>query len=218
MDKIDSQIVIFGGSGGLGTEVVKLMLDKYDVVCPSSQQVDVTNFKEVEEFFETVNPRVVIGLAGFNYDSFLHKIGPENIENILKVINVNAIGSLNIIACALKKMRSQNYGRIILVSSVLARKTVVGTSVYSASKAFIDNLVKTASAENISKGITCNSIQLGYFGGGMCNSMSPQNRDAIRDSIPLKRFGKITELYSIIEYLINNEYITGQNIEISGGI
>jgi len=215
---MDNKTVVFGGSGGLGTELVKLMAGKYDVVCPSSQQVDVTKFKEVADFFATTNPGVVIGLAGFNHDSFLHKIGQENIENILKVINVNAIGSLNIIACALKKMRQQNYGRIILVSSVLARKTVVGTSVYSASKAFIDNIIKTASAENIAKGITCNSIQLGYFGGGMCNSMSPQNRDAIKDSIPLKRFGEITELYSTIEYLINNEYITGQNIEISGGL
>ena len=114
-------------------------------------------------------------------------------------------------------MRENGYGRIILLSSVLTKKVVQGTSIYSGSKAFIDNLVKVVSAENISKGVTCNSIQLGYFDGGMCHRLPEKFKEPIKKSIGLKRWGSIKELYQTIEYLINTEYITGQNIEISGG-
>jgi NAD(P)-dependent dehydrogenase (short-subunit alcohol dehydrogenase family) len=56
-------------------------------------------------------------------------------------------------------MREQKYGRIILISSVLAEK-VTGTGLYSASKTFTDSITKMVSAENISKNITCNSLQV----------------------------------------------------------
>ena len=79
----------------------------------------------------------------------------------------------------------RGYGRIILISSVLAKKIVLGTSLYSGS-AFIDNLVKTASAENVSMGITCNSLQLGYFDGGMCHRLPEKYKDQIKNSIGLK--------------------------------
>ena len=120
--------------------------------------------------------------------------------------------------CVLLKKLYHLFGRVILISSVLAEKVVPGTSLQSGSKVFIDNLVKTASAENIGKGITCNSIQLGYFDGGMCHRLPEKFAESVKESIPLKRWGSIQELYQTIEYLINTEYITGQNINISGGI
>ena len=115
-------------------------------------------------------------------------------------------------------MRASQYGRIILFSSVLAKKVVLGTSLYSGSKAFIDNLVKTSSAENIGRGITCNSLQLGYFDGGMCHRLPEKYAEPIKQSIGLKRWGSVEELYNTLDFLINVEYVTGQNINISGGL
>ena len=115
-------------------------------------------------------------------------------------------------------MRKNNYGRIILISSVLSSMAVPGTGVYSATKAFADSLVKTATVENLSKGITCNSIQLGYFDAGMAHEIPDKILDHVINKIPLKRLGNMQELFQTIDYLINTEYISGTSIKINGGI
>jgi len=212
------KVALFGATGGLGIELQKFLREKYDVICLSSKDVDVTQFKDVNDFFSANKPEIVVNLAGVNYDSFVHKIDENNIVHLHNIVNVNILGSVNITSCALKQMRAANYGRIILISSILSKKVVMGTAVYSASKAFIDNLVKTASAENCAKGITCNSLQLGYFDGGMCHRLPPAAQEAIKNMIPSRRWGKIEELASTIDYLINTEYVTGQNIDVSGGL
>jgi NAD(P)-dependent dehydrogenase (short-subunit alcohol dehydrogenase family) len=155
-------------------------------------------------------------MSGYNFDNFLHKLDGET--EIQDMLDINIKGNINILSSCLPSMRDRQYGRIILMSSVLAEKVVLGTSLYSGSKAFIDNLVKTASAENIGKGITCNSLQLGYFDGGMCHRLPEKYIEPIKQSIGLKRWGSIEELYKTLEFLINVEYVTGQNINISGGI
>ena len=88
----------------------------------------------------------------------------------------------------------------------------MGTSVYSATKAGIDNLVKTAALEGASKGVTVNSIQLGYFDGGLTYTIPEKIREQIKMTIPLKRWGRISE------WLTDCEYATGMNIPLDGGI
>jgi NAD(P)-dependent dehydrogenase (short-subunit alcohol dehydrogenase family) len=115
-------------------------------------------------------------------------------------------------------MRERNFGRIILISSILSSRPVAGTSVYSGCKAFIDNLVKTCSIENLSKGITCNSLQLGYMDGGLVYEIPTDIREKIKESIPLKRWGNIIELENSVRYLINTEYVSGCSLKINGGL
>jgi NAD(P)-dependent dehydrogenase (short-subunit alcohol dehydrogenase family) len=135
-----------------------------------------------------------------------------------KLLDITVQGNLNLLSAALPGMRDRGYGRIILASSVLAEKVQVGTGVYSAAKCFVDSLVRTASVENIGKGVTCNSLRLGYFDGGICHDIPKKYADPIRESIGLKRWGSIEELYNIVQFLIKTEYITGQNLNVSGGI
>jgi 3-oxoacyl-[acyl-carrier protein] reductase len=208
-------IALFGGTGGLGKQLVPMLEQNYKVISLSSTNVNVKSSETVNDFFDKNDIDIVINLSGYNTDGFLHKINSEDID---LMVDTNIKGSVNIVRGALPQMRSKSFGRVILISSVLATKVVPGTALYSGAKAFIDNLVKTASAENVSKGITCNSIQLGYFDGGMCHRLPEKFAESVKESIPLKRWGSIQELYQTIEYLINTEYITGQNINISGGI
>ena len=208
-------IALFGGTGGLGKQLVPMLEQNYKVISLSSTNVNVKSSETVNDFFDKNDIDIVINLSGYNTDGFLHKINSEDID---LMVDTNIKGSVNIVRAALPQMRSKSFGRVILISSVLATKVVPGTALYSGAKAFIDNLVKTASAENVSKGITCNSIQLGYFEGGMCHRLPEKFAESVKESIPLKRWGSIQELYQTIEYLINTEYITGQNINISGGI
>lgn len=211
-------IVLFGATGGLGSQLKSLLEKKYTVVGLSSQDVDVLDFIELQKLFHTQSFDVVLNLSGYNYDCFLHKYDEKSIYEAEKQIKINTLGTVNILANCLPHMRQKKYGRIILASSVLADSPVMASSVYTASKGFIDSIVRSVNLENINKGITCNSLQLGYFDGGMCHRIPDHLQKNIKNNIGLKRWGTIEELYKTVEYLIETEYITGQNIKISGGL
>ena len=214
------KLVIFGGSGGLGKPLSEKLKSDYDVVALSSKDVDVTDYNEVRDFFYNNDIIVdcIINLSGYNHNMMLHKYKNHDALEVKRQLEVNIEGNLNILANCLPIMREKKFGRIILISSVLASKPVAGTGVYSGCKAFIDNLVKTCSIENLQHGITCNSIQLGYFDGGMTYDIPEKIREDFKNNIPLKRWGKIIELESTIRYLINTEYVSGSNLKINGGL
>jgi acetoacetyl-CoA reductase len=211
------KVVIFGGTGGIGSSVVKL-LNNYDVTALGSKDVNVSNFQDVKQFFSANTYDIVINLSGINHDVFIHKIDEEHLDNINKQIDVNIKGNINIISNCLSSMRENNYGRIITISSVLAEKPVMSTGIYSGCKGFIDSFIKTVALENANKNISCNSIQLGYFDAGLTYKIPEAFRDNIQNSIPMKRWGTIKELANLIEFLIQTPYVTGTNIKINGGI
>jgi 3-oxoacyl-[acyl-carrier protein] reductase len=210
------KIIIFGGSGGLGKQLAELMKADCDVIAVSSDDCDITSFAECNSFLSGRQPDVVINLAGINYDKMLHKIDLVDSKQVKELIDVNVTGAVNIVANCLPGMRKRGYGRIIMISSILSIKDVPGTAIYSGSKAFVDRFVKNISAENISKGITANSIQCGYMDGGLTYKMKDAGQ--IRENLPLKRFGTIEELYSAIDFFIKTEYVTGINLNLSGGL
>lgn len=227
-------IAIFGGSGGLGGQLAhelhwqkvhwypafpndEWVPDlKYSVRAISSKDVDIRYLSKCKEFFENESIDIVINLAGINFNKMIHKFDEEDGGELFKMLDVNLTGAVNIAAAALPGMRERGYGRFIYASSVLAQHQVLGTGIYSSCKAFIDRLVKSISAENISKGITANSLQLGYFDGGLTYRLP--DPESFKEKIPLKRWGTIKELVNTVNYLVETEYITGQNIQISGGL
>jgi acetoacetyl-CoA reductase len=209
------KMLILGGTGGLGSQLVNILSSKYDITSIGSKDLDIRSKKDCEEYFNINKFEIVLNLSGTNYDSFIHKLNDDQVESM---IDVNIKGSINIVSACLKQMRQDKYGRIILISSILAQKNVMGTSVYSSCKSFLDKFVKNISVENIGLGITANTLQLGYFDGGMTYKIPNDNLSSIRESIGLKRFGKIEELSNTINFIIENEYVTGTNIKIDGGI
>ena len=115
-------------------------------------------------------------------------------------------------------MREQKFGRIILTSSVLAERPLAGIGVYSACKAFSDTIVKAVAIENAKYGITCNSMQLGYFNGGLVDHIPKPLKHTILEFIPMKRWLMIEEIENTIMYIMNNPYLTGTTIRINGGL
>ena len=211
-------IALFGSGGGLGSQLLPLLDSKYKVIGVRSNEVDVTDINQVKSFFNANKVDIVINLTGYNFDIFAHKINEHSVDMLNQQIDVNIKGTVNIVSNCLSHMREQQFGRIILVSSVLADHPVVSTSIYAGCKGFIDSFTKTVALENASKNINCNSLQLGYFDGGLTYKIPDDFRETIKNSIPAKRWGTIDELYNTIEYLIETSYITGQNLNISGGI
>lgn len=212
------KVLVVGGSGGLGTQVVDLMSSRYDVTSVGSKDLNIRDINECENFFMNKNFDVILNFAGLNYDTFIHKINSENIKNVENILDVNINGTINLVSSALKNMRENKYGRIILISSVLSEKNVVGTGVYSSCKSFIDRFVKNVSLENVKHGVTANTIQLGYFDGGMTYKIPQEHIESIKKTIGLQRFGKIEELVKTIDYLIDTEYVTGINLKMDGNL
>ena len=158
---------------------------------------------------------VLINCAGINYSEVAHK---SNIEQWKKVIDVNLIGTFNVIQHFLPIMRNKGYGRIINMSSVVAQIPIIGTSSYASSKSGLWGLVKSISAENANKGITINNLNLGYFNIGMIEDVPDNHQKIIKNKIPTKSFGNSDNIFKAINFLIDADYVTGTSIEINGGI
>jgi len=185
----------------------------------SLNKVDVSNYEQVKLWIQSLQLRdkkiVLINAAGITYNSFAHKADPDK---WLEVINVNLFGSFNTSRYILPMMRKENFGRIINISSVVAQLGVNGTSAYAASKAALWGLSKALAAENANKGITINSLTLGYFNIGMINEIPEELQKSILNKIPQQKFGEPGNIINAIEFLINSDYTTGASIDINGGI
>lgn len=212
------KLVVFGGTGGLGQKLIPYLEKKYMVTAVGSKDVDITSFEQVQKFFNDNEFDIVLNMSGRKYDVFLSKVKEEDQNEINKMIDVNIKGNINIVSSCLPKMIEKRYGRIISISSVFSELNVPKNSIYCASKAFVDRFISNANKENVKFGITCNSIQLGYWDGGMCYRVDEKYQERAKEKIGLKRWGRIEELYNTIDYIVENEYVSGTNLRIDGGL
>lgn len=208
------KILLFGGTGGIGSRLVEELQPEYECTSVGSQICDVTNERQVKTTIDECNPHIVIYLSVNNIDNPIHK---QSYESVAAQLNVNLHGFLNVLRHCTPLMRESLYGRVIYISSILSKKPIRGTGIYSASKAFCDSLVKTHSLENSKYGITSNSIQLGYFDGGLTEKVPLVIIEKVKNSIPLKRLGNVKEVAELIKTIIKTEYINGTAISITGG-
>jgi NAD(P)-dependent dehydrogenase (short-subunit alcohol dehydrogenase family) len=214
MDKIMKKILLIGGTGGLGRQLSTELQQEYECVSVGSKDCDVTDDKNVESVINLHNPDIIIYLSAKNIDGLIHK---QTMDTVNSQLNVSLIGFLNVLRYSTELLRDKKYGRIIYISSVLSKKPIRGTGIYSASKAFCDNLIKTYSLENSKYGITANSVQLGYFEGGLTDKVPSNILEGVLSKISLKRLGTVVEMGELIKTIIKTEYINGTNISITGG-
>lgn len=223
-------IVIIGASRGIGRFLFqhyknegKEVIGTYNSPNPSFEKdsnyvrVDVSNSEQLEKWVNSIklSDITLINCAGINYNSFAHK---SDIKDWSNVITVNLIGTFNVIRCFLPIMREQRYGRIVNLSSIVSQKGIVGTSAYAASKAGLSGMAKAIAAENATKNITINNLNLGYMDIGMLYDIPEEIRDIIKTSIPQKKFGDPRNICNAIDYLIKSDYITGTSIDVNGGL
>jgi NAD(P)-dependent dehydrogenase (short-subunit alcohol dehydrogenase family) len=224
-------IIISGASRGIGKFLLETFNEQsikviglYNNTKPEHNpelyhKVDICNFEKTEK---VVTPLIadsesiaLINCAGITYSAFTHKSDPQKWK---KVIETNLIGTYNLIRCVLPKMREINHGRIINFSSVVAVKPTPGVSAYSATKSGFWGLSKSIAIENANKNITINSINLGYSVLGMIKEVPEQYMEQIKNEIPMKRLCRPDEILSTINFLLNTGYITGESLNVSGGL
>ncbi len=183
---------------------------------------DVTDPAACEEMVKAVKARfggleVLVNNAGITKDGLLLRMREEDYD---AVIAANQKSVFTMMKLAGSLMLRQRYGRIINLSSVAGLYGNLGQVNYSASKAAIIGMTKSAAKELGGRGITVNAIAPGYIATPMTDALSEAQQSAMLERITLKRAGTPEEVAALAAFLAGAQagYITGQVIEISGGL
>ena len=183
---------------------------------------DVSKCSECEEMVKAVKAEfgsidVLVNNAGITKDGLLARMSEENYD---AVIAVNQKSVYNMMKPVCSVMMKQRHGRVINVSSVAGLYGNPGQFNYSASKAAIIGMTKTAAKEFGSRNITCNAVAPGFIQTPMTDALSDDQKKAILNMIAMKRYGQVDEIAGVVSFLASPDasYVTGQVIEISGGL
>ncbi len=161
---------------------------------------------EVEEMFSAVEKKlgpvdILVNNAGITKDNLLMRMKTEEWD---MVIDVNLKGAFLCTRRALKGMMKNRYGKIINISSVVGFSGNAGQFNYSATKAGVIGMTKSAALECASRGIRVNAVAPGFIETDMTASISDDMKAAYMEKIPLKSLGKPEDIANAVIYLASS--------------
>lgn len=231
-------VLITGASRGIGREIaINLAKKGYTVIAnynKSEQQAkELENNNENIEIYKTdVSKRndvknmvkyilnkygkidVLINNAGISETKLFTDVSDEDWN---KIINTNLYSAFCVTQEVLPDMINRKQGCIINISSVWG---IVGAScetIYSIAKAGLDGMTKSLAKELGPSNIRVNSIAPGIINTDMNKNLTSEDLENIKNEIPLERIGKTLDISKCVEWLIDDDYTTGQIISINGG-
>jgi NAD(P)-dependent dehydrogenase (short-subunit alcohol dehydrogenase family) len=223
-------IFIAGASGGIGKALYSYYLQQEKNVfgsyftSPSKDLtlVDVQNEQDCVNWIgnacKTLPDNENITLLNCTGISHASLFLDTKIDVWINHLNVNILGTRNLLNAILPFMVERKYGRIILFSSIVAQYPTKGVSAYATTKSAMWGLSKAIGCEFTIKNITTNCINLGYSELGMIEKVSEKYHNKIIDLVPTHTLCPIHNIISTIDYLRDTEYITGSSIDLNGGL
>ena len=178
-------------------------------------QFDVAKQLVDDLYDQGVQVAVLVNNAGITRDGLVMRMSEEDFN---AVIQTNLNGCFNMCRHLTPRLLKQKGGRIINMTSVVGVMGNAGQVNYAASKAGMIGLTKSLAREVASRGITVNAIAPGFIETDMTDQLSDRVKEAMLGQIPLKRFGQVEHIAQTVDFLIDNDYITGQVIEVNGGL
>lgn len=174
-----------------------------------------TMVKAVKERFGTID--VLINNAGITRDGLMARMSEEQYDT---VIAVNQKSVFNMLKLAGNVMIRQKSGKIVNLASVAGLYGNPGQINYSASKAAIIGMTKTAAKELGSRNINVNAVAPGFISTPMTDKLTEEQKAKMFEAIAMKRYGTVDEIAGVVSFLCSEDasYVTGQTIEISGGL
>ena len=183
---------------------------------------DVSNFNAMQKIFSKIfeshgKVDVLVNNAGIIKDKILNK---QSIKDWDEVIQTNLTGCFTCSKAVIENMKSQNYGRIINISSIIALTGNYGQTNYAASKAGIIGFTKSLALETARYDITINAVCPGFTKTEMLTTIPPEIKQKILNKIPKKRFAFPEEIARVVVFLASprSGYITGQILNVNGGL
>ena len=159
----------------------------------------------------------LVNNAGITRDGFLVRMKEEDFD---AVIAVNLKGTYNFFREVVPVMSKQKYGRIVSISSIVGLEGNACQVNYSASKAGVIGITKSAAREYAGKNITCNAIAPGFVQTPMTDVLPEKVKEQMLAGIPLKRYGQVEDIANVATFLASDmsSYVSGQVIQVDGGM
>ena len=212
--------LITGTSRGIGSSIKEILQnDEIKILSPSRNELDLSSSESINKFLSEISEDIdiIVNNAG------ILKVGKAeefSIKDFQDILQVNVLAPFQIISGIVGGMKRKKFGRIVNISSIWGEKSKSGRSIYSTSKAALNALTRSFAVEFAEHNILVNSIAPGYIETDMMKQYNSEKElDIIKKSIPMKRFGKKTEISELVKFLCSekNSYITGQILTIDGG-
>jgi len=160
---------------------------------------------------------ILVNNAGVTKDNLLIRMKEEEWD---KVLDVNLKGAFLFMKAASRHLMRSKFGRIVNIASVAGIIGNPGQANYSASKAGLMALTKSAAREFASRAICINAVAPGFVKTDMAGGVDPKTLEAAVGAIPFKRMGEAREIADVVAFLSSDlaKYITGQVIVVDGGM
>jgi 3-oxoacyl-[acyl-carrier protein] reductase len=159
---------------------------------------------------------ILVNAAGVNQDAPLWEMMESQWD---RVLNINLKGTFNYMSAVSRHFREQKAGKIVNIASIQAWRASFGVSNYSASKAGVIGLTKSAAVELGRSGVNVNAVAPGFIRTPMMERLPAKVReDAERESV-LGRIGEPEEVASVVAFLCSDSarYVTGAVVCVDGG-
>ncbi|WP_448207039.1 SDR family NAD(P)-dependent oxidoreductase [Azospirillum sp. sgz302134] len=240
--------IVTGGASGMGAETARhlaklgakvTVLDMNEAAVKQVAQeigglgllCDVSNAESAEKAVAEARAahgpaRVLVNCAGVApAKRIVGRDGPMPLDDFRKVIEVNLIGTFNMLRLAaadmgkLDALESGERGVIVSTASVAAYEGQIGQAAYASSKGGIVALTICAARDLARSGIRVMTIAPGLIGTPMLLNMPQEVQDSLAASVPFpKRFGRPEEYARLVQHILENEMLNGDVIRLDGAI
>ncbi len=233
--------LVTGASRGIGRSIAaKLVEHGYFVVGTATTQagadeigeslgdagagrrLDVQDDVSVDALFTGLKdapgmPLVLVNNAGITRDNLMLRM---SVDEWTAVVDTNVNGLYRVTKPVLRGMLRARWGRIVNVSSVVARMGSPGQSNYVASKSAVEGFTRSLAQEVASRSITINAVAPGFVATDMTAKLTEEQIQQMLSRVPLGRMGSAEDIAEAVAFLVSDKagYITGETIHVNGGL